>query len=279
MSLIRINLRDLPLDKPLDFDVLAQNHSLMLPKGRVLTWDLVEKLSETMVFVEGFDSDTDGVEGADIVSNVLASMELGKEVQSMYVIARTGDKFQLQPAQYIGWVKNLAIVAEFPRIGSNTGARIVQMEPGQKIQAKIHSGKFEYVFQSYVMCVTNNPLPHMFIKHPAKVKVVVLRNADRKECNIRAHLVVEDKNQTLNVTIIDISDSGAAIYVDSKLNLDWKYKLKIDFEINGLAQSINVPCEIKNEKATSLKIRYGLAFVKDLAVKEKVFLQSYIYTL
>lgn len=203
---------------------------------------------------------------------------LGKEVDSFYMFIKEGvnNNYKMLPCQYIGWIKDLAIVIEMPRVNHSTGARLYQMEPGQKVQAKLHSGKNEYVFQSFVMCVNNNPIPHLHIKHPSKVKVVVLRTSDRKRAYIASTAKVDDK--IFSIVILDLSANGAAILTDVRLETNSEAVLIVSFPINGRTQSLEIPFIVRNNKNESGKIRYGVEF-KNLSLKDTIFLQSFIYTL
>lgn len=280
MAVVKVNLNDLTIGKSLPFDLVTSAGALVIPKNVILSVEIFNKLSDTEVFAEsvekmyGLDLDD---EAKAAVTNTLSNLNLGKEVQSFNIFNKEANGYSLLKCEYIGWIKDLALVIEMPRQGNGEFARLYQLDPGQKIQAKMHIGSNEYIFQTFVISVTQNPLPIAFIKHPATVKVIKLRNSNRKEVKLAGKITVD--NVQHNIVVIDMSDSGAAFLSDLIIEKSKSFIFTIHLKIDGVEQSLNIPVKIRNCKGLGTKHRYGVSFDGSLSAEDKIFLQSFIYTL
>ena len=280
MPIVKINLDELPVGKSLPFNIVNSSGILVIPKNTTLTEDICQKLEDIDLFVDS-PKKTDGLdfenEAKALVTNTLSQINLGKEVASFNLFQKEASGYSLIKCEYVGWVKDLALVIEMPRQGNGEFAKLFQLDPGQKIQAKMHVGNNEYIFQSFVISVTNNPLPLAFIKHPATVKTIKVRTANRKEVNLSGFIRYNGLEH--EVRIIDISDSGVAFLSDLIIDTNATFDVVVNFKINESPQVLVIPVKIRNSRGLGAKHRYGVSFEENLIVKDKIFLQSFIYTL
>lgn len=281
MSLIKVEISDFKLDKAIPYDLVGINKVLLVPKGTILKVDLLDRLSSQDIYIEYADfanRDSDSDEILNIANNKLSNIPLGKDVDAFYVFVREGlTGFKLLPCQYIGWVKDVSIVVEMPRYGNVNTSKIYHMEPGQKVQGKIQCGKIEYIFNSFVICVSNNPVPHFHIKHPSQVKSYTYRKSYRKEIMIDAKINFLD--QEFKIVIINLSDSGCAFISDFTLEKD-EFVL-LDFTIpciDGTFNNFKLNFTVKNIVKEGRRFRYGGEFT-DMNKEHKLLLRSYLYSI
>lgn len=278
MALVKVQVSGIKVDKQIPYDLVGSNNALIVPKGTVMTNTIVDKLFDQDIFVDYQlppDRDSED-EDIGIVSNKLSKLSLGQEVHSFNIIIREDAvRFKLIPCQYIGWVKNLSLVIEMPRYGNDAHSKLFQLEPGQKIQAKMQCGKTEYIFQSFVMCVTNNPLPHVHIKHPNQVKALTFRKAIRKEVNIKATLNLF--NESHHITLVDLSDRGCGFI--SEITLSTLDPISVKISINYIDthnEELTLDFELKNTNKFTGMFRYGGDFI-NVGIKDRIKLRSFLY--
>ena len=280
MALVRIQVSDIKKDKPLPFDLVAVSNTLLVPKGTILTRTIADKLEDQEVYIDYEHVILDSNDTDEILStakNKLSTLLLGKEVESFHIFVKeANNSVRLLPCAYIGWIKDLSIVAEMPRYGTDVTSRIHQLEPGQKVQAKLQCGKSEYIFQSFVMCVVSNPLPHIHIKHPSQVKTLVFRRAHRKQVSIAA--MVDFYNQMHKVAIIDLSDCGCGFISDITFAIEDPIIITFSIPfIDSEVTELKIYFKIKNSTKISGRFRYGGDFT-DISLEQRLKLRSYLYT-
>ena len=262
MNLQSMTLEDIPIGKPLPWQLYDRNGNTLFTRGKtVASRQQLENLAAGGLLRE-----------IDPLSAAVKSAE-GEPFPPRGIKPQVGERVQLRqigqniPTCYdsrlIGYIKDQSILVTAPAGNSHP----VSMTEGEEIEVRMLTGCNIYVFQSTIQRICMIPSRYLHLEYPSRVSVQRLRQSPRARVNLAA--TVSDAQGAQEIAhIVNLSPGGAKINIlhamgkkGDPLRLSFqavvdemKTMLSLDVEIQHMRQA-----KPENGWGEEL-LEYGIAF-------------------
>lgn len=286
MNLQAVAIEDIPIGKPLPWQLYDRNGYALFARGEVianrrqleglLAGGLLRDVdalpqTEAPAWIELKDRPPSELfPPAGIQPQVGEPVQLrllGRDIQTRYY------------AHLIGYIKDQSILVTTPV----AGAQRIDMAEGERVELRMLTGSNIYIFQSEILRVCLSPSHYMHLQYPARVQMQKLRNACRSRVRIAAKVTDEQGGQEI-AQIIDLSPDGAQVIIPRENGLKGNH-LRISFQasvdelhasltVDGLIQHMRPV--IPGHESGSEMLEYGIAF-SGVSNEDKLWLKCVVY--
>lgn len=271
MAKTLIKPRELPIGRPLPWNIYDQDGSLMFARGVA-----IDPETKARIFKPGLLRDVNLEEGELVTERIkVAADEQAKEVRLAFseTGVRPGDAVHLVrdldgtrlTARLIGYLKSKSIIISVP--ADEQGS--IYLKAGESVVVKVFSGKHVLAFPCTVLAGVTNPFPHLHLSYPAEVTGIVVRKSAR--ANVRLIAAVETGREQASGIIADLSTGGASLATRFRgIEIGARIAINFRVELAGCHYIMKIACQVKAIRANNSDLLegamvYGLQFCDLLA--------------
>ena len=282
MNLIPLQVTELRIEHPVQWDLYDQDNKLLLKRGTVIKTETeLKQLARLSIFrKQNAKSKKSGSENSSPRQFNFDDLKLkvGDKLQikpnSTQRQANHGNKNGYSAANVIGYVQDKTIMITTPNLDSHSTSTWLEHD---QVLVRFFNGQYIFSFSAFVEYIAKQPFRHIHLSFPKQILGQAIRNSVR----IRSDIAAEVKsNQDIHASrITNLSSTGAEISVNADLgesgsNVDVTFGIGYQeiapLSLHAVIRSSRIS---QNE---SDQLIYGVEFV-DLTPDQIVALRSHIY--
>lgn len=278
MNLQSMTLEDIPIGKPLPWQLYDRNGNTLFTRGKtVASRQQLESLAAGGLLRE-----------IDPLSAAVKNAE-GEPFPPRGIKPQMGERVQLRqigqniPTCYdsrlIGYIKDQSILVTTPAGNGHP----VSMAEGEEIEVRMLTGCNIYIFQSMIQRICVIPSRYLHLEYPPRVSVQRLRQSPRAMVNLAA--TVSDAQGAQEIAhIVNLSPGGAKINILHPMGKKGD-PLRLSFQaiVDGLKTMLSLDVEIQHMRQAKPEngwggelLEYGIAF-RNIPPGDDLLLRCLVY--
>lgn len=287
MNLQALTSKDIPIGKPLPWQLYDHERSLIFPRGEVIA---SHKEIEALIS-EGLFRDLDEVTppGKATPANQYRVLNPNEIFPPDGIKPQIGERVQLRllggqgqtyyTSRLIGYIRDTSILLTAPM----AAGKRVDIGDSELLECRMLNGSNIYIFQSELVRACTSPAHYLHLQYPQSVRVQKLRNAPRARVHIAA-TPTDRQGRPSSAQILDLSPDGCLLVSPADLGLAGQ-ALKLSFvaTVDELQTTLNLQGSIQHVRLAKAGaegspevLEYGIAFGK-CSDEERLWLKSTVY--
>lgn len=287
MNLQVLGINDIPIGKPLPWQLYDHERSPIFPRGEIIG---SPKEIEALI-AEGLYRDLDEVipPGKAPTTSQYRVLHPNEIFPPDGIKPQIGERVQLRllggqsqtyyTSRLIGYIRDTSILLTAPMAA---GKRI-DIGDSELLECRMLNGSNIYIFQSEIVRACTSPAHYLHLQYPQSVRVQKLRNAPRARVRIAA-TPTDSQGRQSPAQILDLSPDGCLLVSPADLGPAGQ-ALKISFvaAVDELQTTLNLKGSIQHVRVAKASadgspevLEYGIAFGK-CSEEERLWLKSTVY--
>lgn len=276
MSLIPLTEEDIPLGKPLPWNIVDSDGKVLFPHSKVVdNKPLLQQLLKLGLFRNAQqNSDNAAPQAPERQVSRLEQIQLapGDLVQLQTMSTTNAERYQVR---MIGFHAPVSLLVTAP----TTQGKLVFVKEGQQFLVRGFVGKDAVAYKTRVLKSNLSPFPYLHLAYPDTVQSMRIRSSARVQVDLVTAISREGAGQA-SAKMTDMSVGGARLLSPRPVaNKD--ETVKVSFRINpaGLDVYMTLNARVRAVSADESldgQIATGIEFV-DISEQDRLYLTNMVY--
>ncbi|MEL0166610.1 MAG: flagellar brake protein [Pseudomonadaceae bacterium] len=276
MSLIPLTEEEIPLGKPLPWNIVDSDGKVLFPHSKSIdNKPLLQQLLKLGLFRNAQqNSDNAAPQAPERQASRLEQIQLapGDLVQLQTMSTTNAERYQVR---MIGFHAPVSLLVTAP----TTQGKLVFVKEGQQFLVRGFVGKDAVAYKTRVLKSNLSPFPYLHLAYPDTVQSMRIRSSARVQVDLVTAVIREGAGQA-SAKMTDMSVGGARLMSPRPVaNKD--ETVKVSFRINpaGLDVYMTLNARVRavsTDESLDGQIATGIEFV-DISEQDRLYLTNMVY--
>ncbi|UJJ33208.1 flagellar brake protein [Halopseudomonas maritima] len=272
MSLIALTEEDIPIGKPLPWNIVDGDGKVLFAQSKVVeNRSLLKQLLKLGLF-RSAPQDQGASETAVVSRLEQIQLTPGDLVQLQTMNNTNAERYQVR---MIGFHAPVSLLVTAPTVQG----KLVFIKEGQQFLVRGFVGKDAVAYKTRVLKSNLSPFPYLHLAYPDSVQSMRIRSSARVSVQLVTAIIRQDGSQG-SARMTDISVGGARL-VSAKPFANKEEELKLSFRINpsGLDVYLTLDARVRAvtpEEGAEPQVATGVEFI-DLSEQDRLYLTNMVY--
>ena len=277
MSLIPLTEEEIPLGKPLPWNIVDSDGKVLFPHSKVVdNKPLLLQLLKLGLFRNAQqNSENTAAQIAERPVSKLEQIQLapGDLIQLQTMSATNAERYQVR---MIGFHAPVSLLVTAP----TSQGKLVFVKEGQQLLVRGFVGKDAVAYKTRVLKSNLSPFPYLHLAYPDSVQSMRIRSSARVSVDLVTAINRDNGGAQASARMTDISVGGARLLSPRPVaNKD--EVIKVSFRINpaGLDVYMTVSARVRAvsaDESQDSQIATGIEFI-DISEQDRLYLTNMVY--
>ena len=262
-----IAIEDVPIGKPLPWDLYDSSDSVVLTKGQIVA---SREQIENMGGLHWILEEAVGAEPQAAFPPLGIKPQVGERLQFRF-LNRSSPHYS---ARLIGYIANQSVLVTVPIVN---GIPLI-LNDGDQIEVRMVTGSNIYIFKTAIQRLCVSPIHYMHLDYPAVMRAQKLRKSPRARASLGA-TATNAKGEQKGAKIVNLSPNGAQLHTTLAAEAGDSLHIDLPVEMDELKTTLNLEATVVNKsglKGLENLNAYGISF-NNAGTDNALWLQALVY--